>query len=233
VVDVDRLVYDFTWDPGFPKGYGHTSISYLKARIGYEKAKNGDKKAADSVVRQCIKHSKIQYIRQLYPNAVLFPVLGINKLPLALAEAIGLPVCTGIYVIQSAKRKELTAMQRLLNKPQFYIRYKYFPPCEYIIVDDIVTQGGMVAELRRRIIISGGKVLAIVALAYATGSHNIAPIQIILEKIANKFDETELTSFLTEYNITSKIEELTNSQCRYLMHFKSISNIKKKANKNL
>jgi len=60
-VDVDRFVCDFAWDSDFPKGYGYTSISYLKTRAGYEKAKNGDKKAADSVVRQCIKHSGLQY----------------------------------------------------------------------------------------------------------------------------------------------------------------------------
>jgi len=100
-------------------------------------------------------------------------------------------------------------MQRLLTKPQFHI--KYLPTCEYIVVDGIVTQGGTAAELRRRIIISRVRVLAIISLAYAIGSHCIAPSESTLEKIKLKFNESELTSFLNDYNIATRIEELTNS----------------------
>jgi hypothetical protein len=225
--DFDRFICDYAWPSDFPKGYGHTSIYYLQSRIGYADAKAGDEKAAESVVRQCLKYNRVQYIKRLYPNAVLLPVLGINKLPLALAKAIGLPVHTDVYVIHPAERKKLSAMQRMLTKPKFYINY--LPPCEYIIVDDIITQGGTVAELRRYVIISGGKVAAILALAYAIGSHTIAPAETAVEKIKDKFGQTELTSFLKKYNISAEIEELTNSQCRYLLRFSNIFNITKKA----
>ena len=82
----------FAWDIHFPKGYGHTSIAFLKRCYGFYKAKNGDFISALNVVSKCIKQDRLRKLREQYPNAVLIPVLGQNQLPLALAYEIGLPL---------------------------------------------------------------------------------------------------------------------------------------------
>ena len=68
------------WEKDFPRGYGHTSIAYLKRCPGYEDAKNGNMNAANFVVSQCVKQSRINDLRNKHPNAVLIPVLNKNRL---------------------------------------------------------------------------------------------------------------------------------------------------------
>jgi len=209
------------WEQDFPKGYGHTSIAYLKRCDGFEDAKLGDISAACFVVKKCVKANKLSAVREKYPNAILLPILSRNALPLALAYAIGLPVWRYLYLSHTQFRKELCAAQRLLHKPIFfgYIERNL----EYIIVDDVVTQGGTVSALRKHVITNGGVVVAVVALAYAVGSHDIAPTDESLTRLKAKHGD--MTCFLQETGIAATMNELTNSQVRYLLRFSRIESL--------
>ena len=217
------------WNTTFPKGYGHTSIAFLKRCYGFYQAKNGDFISALNVVSKCIKQDRLRKLREQYPNAVLIPVLGHNQLPLALAYEIGLPVWFNIYLIYSVSRKLLCAIHRLLHIPMFigYIEKN----TEYIIVDDIITQGGTISALRNFVTVRGGTVVAVVALAYAIGSHDIAPLKKYTVMLFLKFGN-RLIQLLTIYGIAVSFQDLTNSQARYLTRFKSFENIVEKISKN-
>ena len=140
-----------TWDKNFPKGYGHTSIAFLKRCYGFYQAKNVDLNLAHNVVRKCIKQDRLQKLREEYPDAVLIPVLGRNQLPLALAYEIGLPIWFNVYILHTVSRKSLYLMHRLLHKPVFtgYIEQNI----SYTLVDDIVTQDGTILALRNFVMI--------------------------------------------------------------------------------
>jgi hypothetical protein len=212
----------FAWEKDFPKGYGHTSIVFLKRCLGFEDAKNGDLNAAQHVVRRCVKQKRLQELREHYPDAVLLPVLSKNQMPTALAQAIGLPIWIHVHLIHTIPRKLLNAMQRLLHKPEFdgFI----LSDTNYILVDDIITQGGTIAALRRFVTVRGGRVVATVALAFSIGSHVVAPLRRYVTMLIIKFGYA-LIFFLLSLGIAFSVWGLTNSQVKYLLRFKSIRNI--------
>jgi len=218
----------FAWEENFPKGYGHTSIAYLKRCPSFICAKNGDMNAAIHIVERCVKVKRINDLEENYPNSVLLPVInGRNVLPLALAQRISLPVWKDVILRSTISRKNLLAIQRLLHKPIFigYIQ----KGLDYIIVDDIVTQGGTISALREFVIARGGRVVAVVALAFSIGSHYIAPTKEILIRLFLKFGNSlyklELEGFVGSF------AELTYSQIRYLIKFSSVQNIYSKIEK--
>jgi hypothetical protein len=153
---------------------------------------------------------------------VLIPVLGQNQLPLALAYEIGMPILFSIYLLFPKTRKVLCAMHRLLHKPLFagYI----VKNIDYILVDDVITQGGTILALRNFVMVRGGNVVAVVALAYAVGSQDIAPLKKHTVRLFLKFDN-RLIQLLKIYGIAVSFQELTNSQVKYLNRFKSFENI--------
>ena len=216
----DKTLYAHEWEADFPEGIGHTSISYMKRCDGYNAAKNGDMLAAMRVVERCTKRDRIAAVKEQYPNAVLLPVISQNAIPLALASFIGLPVYTGVRRVDAQKRQGLPAILRLMHKPKF--SGKIISGVSYIIVDDVVTQGGTAASLRHYVLEQGGTVLAIVALAYAIGSRAIALTRANWVRMLLRFDRSKLENTLETWGICSSVRQLANSQGRYLLRFRSI-----------
>lgn len=211
------------WQDNFPPVYGHTSVSFLKRCSGFYDAKNGNMDMALIVVGMCIKPELIIEINQSYPDALLIPVISNNKLPEALAMTINLQVDTGIHQLHTHARKTLSAMERLLHKPGF--SGKIIKGKNYIIIDDIITQGGTVSALRKHIITHGGSVVAVVALASSAGSRMIAPNHEDVSELINKYSFPLITYMLKKYNIADDIWELTRSQMKYLLCFKELSSL--------
>ena len=142
--------------------------------------------AAHRVVKQCVKPKRIEAFREEFANAFVLPVSGANALPMALAQEVGLEVWDKIIRTDKVKRKELPAIKRLQHKPIFTGIIKY--DAQYVIIDDIVTQGGTITALRKYILSNGGKVAAIMALAYAIGSYNISPTKDKYVRLFLKFE---------------------------------------------
>jgi hypothetical protein len=181
--------------------------------------------AARFVVGQCVKQNRLQELRMKYPDAVLIPVLGANKIPLALAQEIGLPIWLHVRLIHTVSRKVLNAIQRLLHKPLFAGFVKRGDA--YILVDDVVTQGGTISALREFVMVHGGRVVAVVALAFAIGSHAVAPMKGYVVRLFVKFGSL-LERLLQMLGVTAAFRGLTNAQARYLLRFASVRNIIKR-----
>ena len=216
----------FEWEKSFPSICAHTSISFLKQCSDFHSAKHGDLNAAKGIVDRCVKLNQLAELRNCYPNAELLPVLTKNKLPIALAEAIGLKVSMNVSKINSGQRKHMGAMMRLLNPPVFTGEVRR--EVNYIIVDDIITQGGTVASLRKHILMGGGNVVAVTALAYAFGAERLSPKEENICMLENKFGRKKINEILKKYFIAKSVYELTNGQISYLLRFKGIDNIIKK-----
>ena len=211
------------WDEGFPKGYGHTSIAYLKRCPGFEDAKKGNIFAARSVVGRCIKENRLLALREKFSDAALLPVLSNNALPLALAQAIGLPIWEDVCLLHTIQRKNLRGFEWLIHKPRFsgYVK----EGMAYILVDDVITQGGTIAALRKHVISHGGKVVAVVALAYAIGSHDIAPTKSNIECLKVRLRHS--AHIFQAIGLVDSFEELTNAQVKYLLRFSSFHKIER------
>lgn len=213
----------FSWDDDFPPVYSHTSISYLKQCPGFEKAKHGDLQAAADVVSMCIKPHRIVNFRDRYADAVLLPVITDNRLPEAFANQVGMKVHTGVYKQETPCRKTLTAMERLLYRPCF--TGSITASVRYIIVDDIVTQGGTISALRKYVMLNGGTVTAATSLAYSTNSGILVPDERDVYELINKFTYASIIDILKKYSIADDVWELTRSQVRYLLRFEKLEHI--------
>ena len=216
----------FTWGKDFPAVCGQTSISFLKSCAGFTEAKEGDLKAATAVVTTCVKAKHLSELKKRYPNAELLPVMTENKLPIALAQNIGLKVCKTVSTHRSCQRKNMRAMERLLYQPTFKGNVNH--NTSYILVDDILTQGGTVSALRKYVIAGGGNVVAVAVLAHAVGSKTLPPKQQTLRRLQAKFGSQPLKAVLQQYCIANSIDELTNQQAEYLLRFNGLSNIVEK-----
>jgi len=84
-----------------------------------------------------------------------------------------------------------------------------------------------VAALRSYVKDQGGTVVAVVALAYASGSHCVAPGAHVMIRLTLKFG-LALTLLLRSFGIAATARGLTNAQARYLLCFSSIGNMERK-----
>jgi hypothetical protein len=144
---------------------------------------------------------------------------------MALAQTIGLKLWDKVSLVNPVSRKSLYAIQRLQQKPVF--DGKIQKDATYILVDDIITQGGTISELRKHVLLNGGKVVAVAALAFSIGSCEVAPSKEIKIRFFAKFGDSVFR--LIELGIVNSFEELTNSQIKYLLKFSSVWNICNKA----
>jgi hypothetical protein len=100
---------------------------------------------------------------------------GRNKIPSKFADYIGhiagLEVDEGIAQSNKVGRTGKGAWHRLAFRPQF--AGAVIAGREYILVDDIVTGGGSLSELRQYIEANGGKVVEMATLGAAQFSANI------------------------------------------------------------
>jgi len=228
VTSLEEKSNGYLWENGFPPLYSHTSISRLKHCPGFSDAKQGNMQAALLVAGVSVKSERIKELREKYPSAVLLPVMTKNKLPEAFAWLIGLKVCLDVREVQSFKIKNLSAMERLLHKPQF--RGTITKGESYIIVDDIVTQGCTISALRQFVLSRGGSVAAVTALAYAAGSGAIAPGPERVRRLAEKPGYPHMLETLRFYHIAEELGEMTDSQIKYLLRFKNTEQLVKKIN---
>lgn len=211
---------------------GYTSIAFLKRCPGYTEAKkNGDKKAAEKVIDTCVDECQVSLVREKYPEAILIPVISVtNTLPIAFADRIGLVICLSVRSVKTESRKSLSAMERILNKPHFYGFIETNK--SYILVDDIMTQGGTFSALIRFVVESGGYVCAVIVLAYAKWSRKLTSKYKNSIILTARFGD-DILDFFRGFGIgEDEICYFTHSEMSYLLKFVNVSNMKKKLKKD-
>jgi hypothetical protein len=225
--------YDGSWDPDFPPVMHFIDLEncyakpwkLLEEHPDYDAAKNQeDLIAALSLVHSFLNtpenQAQLQLLKHNYPNAIIVPVHAIeakgkNKIPGALAEYIG--KCTGIEInddIIQTNRVHRTGKDewyRLAFRPSFNGLVKQGR--NYIVVDDVFSNGGSFNELRLFIERNGGKVVHAVAMSLGGHGDKLSPDPDIIKVLVDKYGSDTLSLFLQEINLYGgNYKALTNPE---------------------
>lgn len=226
---------DFPKD--FPYIVTHKRVDWIKNHPSFSYAKNGDLDHAITLVKDLINKDKIEIIKSNYSNSIIVPVHAkeegkINKIPIVYAKVIGkltgLEVDTNIYQSNNISRTNKNAIERLITRATFEGEVKKGQ--NYIIVDDVATQGGTLSELRSYIENNSGHVVLASTLGYTQFSTILAIRQNNIEELERRFGRNETEKFLKEYGIANRIEQLTNGEARHILSYKDFDRITERAN---
>lgn len=226
----------FPWPSSFPVIQQHTTGAALQKHPDYAAAKAGDAKAARRVVKQLAKPEKIRALATRHPAAIVVAVhaeerSGRNKLPVTLASYIshlsGLSMSVDIVQSNKVGHTGADMAARFARRATFDGQVEHGR--EYILVDDFVTSGGTLADLRNYIESNGGKVVEMMSLANSSSaqggySGNIAIKKEVSLALKAKFGEGELREFLIENGLNGgNVEALTNVEGQWLLRFRSLA----------
>jgi hypothetical protein len=233
------------WPDGFPRAVIHTTTPMMQRHTDYRAAKDdGDYAAAQRLVKDLVKVDRAKEIGRRYPGAILVPVIEweaankegrVNMIPLAyafrLAELTGLDLTTDIVNMSKGERTGKDAMARILFRPAFIGAVA--PNRDYILVDDAITQGGTMAELRHFIDNAGGTVVLSTSLTAQKDSTQIAPREGTLAELQKKFDPEKARQILADFDIAGDLAALTEGEAKYLAKFASLESFAGKADERL
>ena len=155
----------------------------VKDHPDYEAAKAGDAAAAARLVGDTITEAALGQLARIIAGRQ--PVVvgvhgeeatGRNAIPAAyvvgIADALGLRLERGIVQANRPRRTGSDAWHRLVAEVTFSGRVKR--GADYLIVDDVIAQGGTAADLRGYIQARGGNVIGATALTGWSSAPNLA-----------------------------------------------------------
>lgn len=228
------------WPENFPKVMLQTTLANIRQKWPelHQRAKAGSDGAALELVRNVLgeervgnkanpKWEKLRVLADAHPRAIVSYVhaeeaTGRNKIPAAYAVMIekitGLHAETRIVQAVRAHHTGANAVERMTRRAAFDGPVRR--GAEYILVDDHVTQGGTLNELRKYIQSRGGKVVAVTTLTASQFSDTL-PISRdavlgLYTKFGNNLDEE-----LQKAGIANGVAELTQSQARELLKLRA------------
>jgi hypothetical protein len=204
----------------------HGSPAHYLDHPDYAAAKAGDPEAAVRFVGDTIDPAKIDALRAAIgdskPTVVAVhgeEAAGLNAIPerfaKVLSDALGLPVDTDIVQANRPGRTGQNAEYRMSVHSKFDGPVQ--PGHDYLIVDDNVTQGGTLADLRSYIESQGGHVVAASTLTGSRASEILAPRAETLRALRARFPALESRwqgTFGHDFN------GLTEGEARYLLRSK-------------
>lgn len=212
------------WDESFPDAVLGHKLNVVKAHPDYAAAKRGNTPAALRLAQDVVSSDYVQAIKDALPQGakpVVVPVLameatGNNRIPQAaahvLANKLGLKVDDGIVQASKVSRGGADGASRLGRQPKF--AGAVTPGQEYLLVDDTLTQGGTLAQLKTHIEDAGGKVLLVSALTGKDFSRKIALSPATLGRLRDRFGSIENWWRDT---FGYGFEGFTESEARYLL----------------
>jgi hypothetical protein len=204
----------------------------LNEQPGYAAAKAGDVGAARRTVLDVVDERAIDKLRKLIGarRPTLVPVhaieaTGLNRLPYEYARLLGIRLNLDVdKVMVQANRPQRTgegAAYRMRNRAQFHGPVE--PGHDYLLVDDAVTMGGTLADLRSYIEARGGNVIGATTLMGSKFSHILAPRRATLARLREKLPQLEPWWKKTYGH---GLDALTDSEANYLGSFNSTDAIR-------
>ena len=216
------------WPENFPQVMFQTNTSALKNsgnRELHAKAKNGDRQSAWTLVQKLIKPDRMQAFADQYKGALVVPVRGEgagskNQIPYAYAAALkedyGMKLDNSIIQVQKAGHTSAEGIHRLMAHSVF--DGEVIPGQDYVLLDDVMTFGGTLNDLRDYIESNGGHVVACTVLAVGRNGSYLAVQPKTVEEIYSKFGKEEINNLLREAGIAYDAESLTDRQARYIQN---------------
>lgn len=196
-----RLFSRRGWEADFPDVVTAHRPGRLSAHADYAAAKAGDDTAALRVARDVITPEFVQDVRTAVPEGSKPLVVAVqsqeatgnNRIPRmaaeVLAQRLGLQVSEDIVQAAKVNRSAGDALHRLANQPPF--TGKVEKGRDYVLIDDTLTQGGTLAQLKTHIEDNGGKVVLATALTGKDYSRKIALNSQSLADVRERFGSIE------------------------------------------
>lgn len=216
--------YRQQWEKDFPAVVLQAPLGDAKKHYSYEAAKSGEIKSALILAEYLMNSAALRKIQDLIGNKkpLLIPVhaeeaISINRIPLAYAIVIGarLDLQVELNIVQAAKvsRTGADGFSRLAFPPPFSgqpsVKADYA-----IILDDTLTQGGTLANLRGYVGQFGMQTIAATTL---TGKNYSSVLAISAETLTNlRGKYHELECWWTEF-FGYGFDCLTESEARYIL----------------
>ena len=199
----------------------------LKSHHAYQRAKAGDEVAALDLLLD-VAVSWLYQHRARFPPGCLYvaphaqEATGDNAIPQSLAA-----VCAAVWggvtetgIVQSDRvyHTGADAMERMAARAQFVGPVQ--PDERYILVDDVTSLGGTLAELANYIQHGGGKIQDVVVLVNAGRNPALVPSPKNVQILNKRFGDDVFNIF------GIKPEALTANEAQYLVGFRSIDEIR-------
>lgn len=205
------------WGSFFPAVTNHTSASCARSHPDFEAAKNGDFDAALRLVDTLVKDERIKRIAEEFPNAHIvynhrMHGKRINMIPAAYAakfSAAGMKVEHDIIAITDVSHTNASDIARISKR----MRYEgnVTQGADYILLDDFITSGAELRDMRDYIQSKGGNVVAMTTLGH--GSYGKLSDIRINEQCIESLKQNGITDKeLRKYGIASAIGCLTLSE---------------------
>ena len=216
---------------GWPEGVHPLALLdkdlQLKAHVAYPRAKAGDEAAAlDLLLDMAVAWLYEQRARfapgLLYVAPHAQEATGDNAIPQALAA-----VCAAVWggkaeigIVQSDRvyHTGADAMERMAARAQFVGTVQ--PGERYVLVDDVTSLGGTLAELANYIQHGGGKIKGVVVLVNAGRNPALVPQPKNVQLLNRRFGDEIFNIF------GIKPEALTANEAQYLVGFRSVDEIR-------
>ena len=225
VIKVDENLVSMRTDwENFPNIYIAHSANTITSHEKYVTAKAGDMASAQELVNDYLKDDFLEdlatFIKK-FDDIYVLPVhaeemAGRNKIPVAYATALqqilDLNLDTDIVQATRAYRTQADGIGRLVRRVNF--EGDVVKDRNYLIVDDVVTQGGTLADLRGYIESKGGNVVAASTLSGKANSAKIAVTKSTLGQL-RKLAGKELEQWWQE-QFGYDFAKLTESEARYI-----------------
>ncbi|MCP1173053.1 phosphoribosyltransferase [Ralstonia chuxiongensis] len=216
---------------GFPANVKILSVfkddGELKAHPDYRAAKSGDGEAATRLVFDLGAELFAQVMDSFggdmtYVAPHAREALGDNAIPQVLASALGLLTVGRVdyEIVQATKVFHTGAdpMERLIARPRFTGKVQIGEP--YVLVDDVTTMGGTLAELAHFIQARGGIIGGVVVLVNASRAGTLRPTKKVVRLLTERFGHeiTEICGI--------EPDALTADEATYLVGFRTTDEIR-------
>ncbi len=223
--------YRQAWKKNFPPVILQAAIGSAKNHHSYEAAKAGEIEAALTLAHDLVNDETIEKIADLIGDKkpLLIPVhaeeaISINRIPLAYALVIAakLNLSVELNIVQAAKvsRTGTDEFSRLAFPPPFAGKPSR-KANDAIILDDTLTQGGTLANLKGYIGQFGISTLLATTL---TGKNYSSVLAIMPETLTNlRGNYNELEPWWIEF-FGYGFDCLTESEARYILYSKKDAN---------
>lgn len=184
------------WPKGFPAIYSTVTVDQVMAHPDFRAAKHGDREAAARLADAIADRAVMVEVGRRYPGAGLVVVASAddegNQIPLAFAALFaresGLQLQLGVVKVNRPAHTGRGAAYRFAHRAEYAGVLR--PGRNYILLDDVATQGGTISELRQWVYRQRAAVAAIATLAYTPGrkatvsdGRTLAPSQSTLAKL--------------------------------------------------
>ncbi len=203
-----------SWGSSFPAVVNHTSSAVARQHPDFHAAKHGDFGAALRLVNDLVKDEKIVDIARRYPDSCVVynhKMQGndINMIPAAYAakfSAIGMRVEHNIVAVTDVSHTNATDLARISKRMRF--EGHVIQGADYILLDDFITSGAELRDMRDYIQSKGGNVVMMTTF----GHGSFGRLKDI--RIGNDYIERLKASGITDmdlrkYGIASEIGCLT------------------------